>query len=75
MNRHCQNLSETQPTGANLNMRRRQGEASRARRREQQREAINHVVTAVMIWIVAPIVGAALAIGLVRFGIWWLRSH
>jgi hypothetical protein len=75
MNRHSQNQSGTQPTGANLRMWRLQGEGFKAKRRDDRRERMGHVVTAVMIWIVAPLIGAILAIGLVRWGIWWLRSH
>lgn len=81
MIRHCNNLSGTQPTGANpekfadLHIWRQIGEGDAARRREVQREQLAHVVTACLIWIVAPLVGASLAVGLVWFGVCWLRSH
>lgn len=73
--RHCQNQSGNYPTGYDLSIRRRLGEADRAKRIEEQRARIADVALAVMIWIVTPLVSAALAIGLVWLGVCWLRSH
>lgn len=73
--RQCQNQSGHYPTGANLEYLHRQGEANRARSREEQRARLTDLCMGVLIWIVTPLIGAGLAIGLVWFGIVWLRSH